>query len=227
MRYSCFIGLLLLILSSCSIEPADESLFPDSGYYHAIVRKHNELAGCDLFFELDDGTIIVPYMLTDPMMMPDGQEVEIAYTVKEDIGAGCPGGIMAQITALRQVGCGPIIDLGLDYTNYTSYEITPEDFEIVDAAMVDDCLKLVVSYPGGCNIHEFLLYAEPLPAFDEIHGMLSLAHFGHGDACKALVRDTVSFDLTSLQNRSTGYSRLSLTKSNDKDGGIIYIDYYY
>ena len=36
---------------------------------------------------------------------------------------------------------------------------------IMQAEMADDCLTLVVSYSGGCEIHEFLLYAEPLPAF--------------------------------------------------------------
>ena len=211
MRSPVIIGVILLILSSCSIERADETLFPDSDYYHAIMRKHYELAGCDLFFELDDGTIIVPYMLTDPLMMPDGQEVEITFKVMDDIVAGCEGGIAARITGLRQAGCGPIVDLGMDYNNIV---VPADDFDIVSAEMIDDCLKLVVSYSGGCGIHEFLLYAEPLPAFDVYQGLLSLAHYGHGDACDGVIRDTVSFDLTSLQSRSAGFSRLSLSKSD-------------
>ena len=224
MKTPTYICVLLLIVSSCSIERADEQLYSDTDYYHAIMRKHYEMLGCDLFFELDDGTIIVPYMMTDPLMMPDGQEVEISFTVMEDIDAGCEGGVTARITELRQVGCGPLIELGQDNVN----TIVPADiFDIVSAEMVDDCLKLMVSYSGGCEIHEFLLYVEPLPAFDEIHGMLSLAHYGHGDVCNALVRDTVSFDLTSLQRRSANHSQLSLTKSDNQEGGIIYIDYYY
>jgi len=224
MRSSVIIWLFILILSSCSIERADEQLFSDLDYYHAIMRKHYELAGCDLFFELDDGTIIVPYMLTDPLMMPDGQEVEITFTVMENIDAGCAGGVAAQITGLRQAGCGPIINLGLDYSNIV---VASDDFDIVSAEMVDDCLKLVVSYSGGCEIHEFLLYAEPLPAFDEIHGRLSLAHYGHNDPCDGVIRDTVSFDLVSLQRNSATHSRLTLSKSDNKEAAVIYIDYYY
>ena len=224
MRTTTYICVLLLIVSSCCIERADEQLYSDTDYYHAIMRKHYEVQGCDLFFELDDGTIVVPYMLTVPMMMPDGQEVEISFTVMEDIDAGCEGGVTARITKLREVGCGPLIDLGLDWA---ANVVPADDFDIVSSEMVDDCLKLVVSYSGGCEIHEFLLYAEPLPAFDEIQGMLSLAHYGHGDLCKALVRDTVSFDLTSLQNRSANHSRLSLSTSGTKEMAVIYIDYYY
>ena len=223
MRTTTYICVLLLIVSACSIERAD-SFLADSDYYHAVMRKHYEVQGCDLYFELDDGTIIVPYMLTDPLMMPDGQEVEITFKVMDDIVAGCEGGIAARITGLRQAGCGPIVDLGMDYNNIV---VPADDFDIVSAEMIDDCLKLVVSYSGGCGIHEFLLYAEPLPAFDVYQGLLSLAHYGHGDACKALVRDTVSFDLTSLQQSSANHSRLSLTKTDNREGSVIYIDYYY
>ena len=227
MRSAFYAGLIMLILTTCSIERVEELSDADQDFYHAIMRKHYQLPGCDLFFELDDGTFVVPYMLDAPLMMPDGQEVEISFTVMEDIDAGCTGGILAQITALRQVGCGPVIDLAMEFANYAIYEEAPDDFEFVNVDMVDDCLKIVVSYSGGCEIHEFLLYAEPIPAFDEIQGRLFLSHYGHGDACKALIRDTVCFDLTPLQRKSANHSRLSLTKSGDGDRAVIYIDYYY
>jgi hypothetical protein len=234
MRSSIIISFLILILSSCSIERVEEPMYTDTDtdteYYHAFMRKHgNQLPGCDLFFELDDGTVIVPYMLNNPLMMPDGQEVEISFNVLENIDAGCAGGVAAQITGLRQVGCGPIVNLGMDW----AINVMPaDDFDIDEdeAELAGDCLKLVVSYKGGCEIHEFILYLEPLPAFDEIQGMLSLAHYAHGDSCDVILRDTVAFDLAPLQRRSVDHLRFSLTKADHAEGavgGVIYIDYYY
>lgn len=229
MKHTSIILILIIIVGACSIERVEKPSSNDPEFYHGIMRKHSKMPGCDLFFELDDGTIIVPYKLDYPLMMPDGQEVEISYTVMEDIESGCAGGVMARINELRQVGCGPIINLGIDYAYYGErLDIVPDDFEIDQVEMVYDCLKLAVSYSGGCEIHEFLLYVEPLPAFDEIHAALSLAHYGHGDVCSKIIRDTVSFDLTPLQRNSANYSRLSLSKSNNRaENSMIYIDYYY
>ncbi|MGE5421467.1 MAG: hypothetical protein ACM3UT_14870 [Chloroflexota bacterium] len=72
-------------------------------------------------------------------------------------------------------------------------------FSILDFRIEGDSAFATVSYAGGCNPHTFEIiwsesYAESYPP----QTSLLLKHDAHGDACKALITETLSFDLAGL-----------------------------
>ena len=71
----------------------------------------------------------------------------------------------------------------------------------LDAAVISsDNLEVVVSYGGGCEVHQFNLcwnglVMESLPP--QVN--LSLIHEDNNDSCLAMLTEQLSFDLTPLQ----------------------------
>jgi hypothetical protein len=64
------------------------------------------------------------------------------------------------------------------------------------AAIMGTAMQLEVSYTGGCQRHRFDLVArDPIATVDGLQVELQLAHDGHGDNCKALIRQQLRFDL--------------------------------
>jgi hypothetical protein len=71
---------------------------------------------------------------------------------------------------------------------------------ILSAAVEGDLLRVEVEFGGGCRPHHFSLlhggeFMESLP----VQVRLQLAHDGHGDLCRALLRRTLVFDLSPLR----------------------------
>lgn len=65
---------------------------------------------------------------------------------------------------------------------------------------VGDTLSLDIEYGGGCREHRFALLVDP--AFMEsqpVQVVARLAHDADGDACRALLRRTLRFDLSQLR----------------------------
>lgn len=88
-----------------------------------------------------------------------------------------------------------------------------DDYKVISQRIENDCLKIDVEYSGGCEDHEFVLY--------QIYSMSStkdpvlfLSHNANGDACEAYLTETLSFDLSSLQE--TGKNETSIL--------VIYLD---
>lgn len=77
----------------------------------------------------------------------------------------------------------------------------PDDPVTITAFSTDgDTLLLTVQYSGGCREHDFALIAwngwlETVP----VAAGLLLAHDANGDACEALITETLRFDLSPLR----------------------------
>jgi hypothetical protein len=73
----------------------------------------------------------------------------------------------------------------------------PSDPYVLRAAAIRGAaMQLEVSYTGGCQQHRFdLLARDPIATVDGLRVELQLAHDGHGDNCKALIRQQLQFSL--------------------------------
>ena len=90
-----------------------------------------------------------------------------------------------------------------DPVNFDRTAIEIASFEIEEARLEGDVFELRVSYSGGCEEHTFDLYStrgiyESNPPQADVY----LSHDGNGDACRQLIREELTFDLTPLQNPS-------------------------
>lgn len=72
---------------------------------------------------------------------------------------------------------------------------------INNISISNNLIQLDVSYGGGCAAHEFFLCAESvLTATDPKTVNLRIYHDAHGDECKALITETLVFNLRPLEN---------------------------
>ena len=80
----------------------------------------------------------------------------------------------------------------------TTWKVDP--FEIVSAEVVDDVLTVGVRYGGGCREHRFQLVASSTFAESEpVQTPVVLTHDARGDLCRALLSETLRYDLTPLK----------------------------
>ncbi|MEY3399320.1 MAG: hypothetical protein RL220_1914 [Bacteroidota bacterium] len=73
-------------------------------------------------------------------------------------------------------------------------------FKVLQSTCVGDVLSVVVEYSGGCETHDWTMntnrvWMKSLPP--KIN--LFLEHDNHGDNCRALIQDTLLFDVTNLR----------------------------
>lgn len=206
---------------------SDEETFIEPQTMHGVVKDMSKTNGCGLVVVLDDGTVIVPYLLDTSMILAEGQEVEIAYTELTDTDYICGAGVVADVTWMEQSGCSPIVKIqSVDISSV--YTRLPDDpFTINDVKIDGDCLQISLSFSGGCAAHEFIMTYQELPKSGEYSGKLTLGHNSHGDSCEAYITQIVSFDLTPLQVSGQDMVRLILAKEGDKEGYKLIIDYYY
>ncbi len=87
-----------------------------------------------------------------------------------------------------------------------SFELADDPFRIQSTSLDGNFLNVEVEYGGGCRGHLFALmdlmpgvFAESEPP----RPVLALRHDSHEDLCKALVRETRSFDLSPLAVSAT------------------------
>ena len=90
-------------------------------------------------------------------------------------------------------------------------------YSLQSASVEGDVMTFVVSYSGGCEDHEFELLnngmiMKSLPP----QSNLMLKHNANGDKCRALITDTLHFDLSPLQSLANGTLILHINQSKDK-----------
>jgi hypothetical protein len=58
-------------------------------------------------------------------------------------------------------------------------------------------LKMTVTYGGGCHVHNYTLFMDPVVFAESapVQANLYLHHYGDGDFCRALITEELSFDL--------------------------------
>lgn len=76
----------------------------------------------------------------------------------------------------------------------------PFDKIVIDSAYINDNrLTLSVSYGGGCRQHSMVLYLiDTLKVSDTLELKMFLSHNSYNDPCKALIGQTLHFNLSSL-----------------------------
>ncbi len=75
-----------------------------------------------------------------------------------------------------------------------------DDYLLRDAAITDDTLRLVVSYSGGCEKHQFTLVTSgTFLESSRVQLVISVAHNANDDPCEAFPTETITFDLTGIK----------------------------
>lgn len=78
----------------------------------------------------------------------------------------------------------------------TRLPATGDPAELTAAAVDGDTLALGVAYSGGCNEHDWTLYAtRSFTLSTPPRTRLTLVHEDHDDACDAYLQDALRFDL--------------------------------
>ncbi len=108
------------------------------------------------------------------------------------------------VTGPQTEGLEP--DLQADKINLTKGETfnqyleDPGDpFDIDRVAIDKSILFAFVTYPGGCEEHKFALIGSDMIAESYPPQMFTtLVHDANGDACEAVIHDTLQFDLSPI-----------------------------
>jgi hypothetical protein len=106
------------------------------------------------------------------------------------------------IAALEVSRINPDHDGLVQFSYRNPADLMLDPFVINTAGISENVLTLSVSYGGGCETHDFLLYMSP-PVFMEsfpAQASLYLHHDGHDDACDAYLTEELHFDLNPIRN---------------------------
>lgn len=77
---------------------------------------------------------------------------------------------------------------------------TNDSFTVDNAIVEGDNLVMYVTYGGGCKEHEFKAYASDIYMKSMPPKLgLNIEHNANEDLCKALVKDTVVFDISTIK----------------------------
>lgn len=98
---------------------------------------------------------------------------------------------------------------------------TNDAFEILSQKVEGDKLVMEVQYGGGCELHTFELisngaYMKSLPMKLNVW----LTHNGRNDRCRAMLTNTITFDISSLKPKSG--NELHLIINGNADNKVIY-----
>ncbi len=92
-----------------------------------------------------------------------------------------------------------------EQTAFLSDALVNDDFDdicnILDIFIHENNMSLVVSYGGGCSVHEFQLAGSSsvMESFPPKRNV-QLLHNGNNDLCKMLITDTITFNIENLSN---------------------------
>lgn len=180
---------------------------------------------CPLRFEcLWEGMAKVRLLVTLPGQDPEEAIVGIRPSGDANIYPELAAYVGEHRFNLTELAPYPVDDQPIPHENYTAMleviRVNPEDnglvifsyrrptdlmfdqFVINSAEITGNILILSVSYGGGCEDHDFLLYMSP-PVFMEsfpVQVNLYLHHNGHNDACDAYLTEELRFDLSPIRN---------------------------
>lgn len=100
-----------------------------------------------------------------------------------------------------------------------------DGFSITNVSVTNSLLEIEVGYSGGCKTHEFVLCAFPTlkdgnpPVLN-----FTLLHNANGDACKALITETLVFNIKPVEELHQGVSPISIHINGKFAGTKWYLD---
>jgi len=124
----------------------------------------------------------------------------------------------AIIMAACNDGTGPEVTDAIpiivnDSLYLAAFESQQDELSIENAEIRQDLLQLNVTFPGGCEKHEFgLIASESIEKSGPGSGFILLTHDANNDSCKVEMVDELHFDLSPYRE----YLQLGLVRS----GGI-------
>ena len=189
----------LIAYISCESEDTDKDTKLNAGVVTGTLLDYTGLDGCGFLIKLDNGDIFEPVNLdTLPITIRDGQRIQFTYQPATDIDSYCMAGEVIVVTWVKEIECSPLLNV----ENYPPDKAYPmdyphDDFDLDTAYIEDDCIYFLVHYSGGCKEHDFILGIDPLICSSPNY--LVLTHNANQDDCEAYLTETLSFDLTSLQ----------------------------
>ena len=107
-------------------------------------------------------------------------------------------GLMAQMQAQVEGTPG-----SLQFSDDAPGSILLDPIVLRAGRVQNDSLILDVAYGGGCKQHQFDLVMAPAAFLESypVQANLYLRHDARGDLCKALIHETITFDLSALKHR--------------------------
>lgn len=86
-----------------------------------------------------------------------------------------------------------------EYTKALKNGSNGDPFQLTDFTVKNDSAYLTVSYGGGCKEHDFkVIWSERYYKTNPPETGILIVHNANGDECKALITETLAFDLTEL-----------------------------
>jgi len=83
-------------------------------------------------------------------------------------------------------------------------QVEKDPFQIVNAAIEGDVLRLTLSFGGGCEDHDFAFFSEgPVLESFPPGAMIRIFHDSHGDPCEALLQQSFELDLQLIRSNSS------------------------
>ncbi len=96
---------------------------------------------------------------------------------------------------------------------------------IKSVGATNNLLQLEVSYGGGCRTHEFILYADSILTDGEPPILnFTLRHNANGDDCKALITETLIFNIYAVKKIHQASALLKVRINNMFPGMVWYPD---
>lgn len=100
---------------------------------------------------------------------------------------------------------------------------TNDQFTVDNAVVDGDNLIMYVSYGGGCKDHEFKAYASDvyMKSMPPKLG-LNIEHNANEDLCKAIVKDTITFDISTIKYPGKDKDYKVVFTINNWKGNLVY-----
>ncbi|KAA3616502.1 MAG: hypothetical protein DWQ05_12290 [Calditrichaeota bacterium] len=129
--------------------------------------------------------------------------------VSFEYGAEIPeiSAIMAILRSLRSKADTLVNNPRTIISSKQPQELIRDEYKIVESEIIGNKLHLTVEYSGGCARHYFDLYMAPNSFLESwpVQAVIFLQHNGSGDACKALKRKSLVFDLSPIAELYQSY----------------------
>lgn len=160
------------------------------------IYDYTGLSGCGFVIRTDNGETMEIVEVVPNFTLEDGMRVKFSYTDLLQASI-CMVGKTIRIDCITEVKCDPITD------NFTHYDYLKDPVNINKVYIMDDCLKINLTYSGGCEEHDFKLVRYyptcGTPPIDRSI-RIALSHDSKDDMCDALIGKELSFDLSSLRD---------------------------
>lgn len=212
---------------ACHEEETKTSVFLDYPCDETgIIRDYTGLDGCGFVIELTNGQVLEPVSVDDStFVFEDGKNIALSYHEETGYGSICMVGEIVHITCISVLCSTAISDFGL-FFNPEDY---PQDgFAISEVEILGDCIYITVGYSGGCTEHDFMLGVvwpecgtPPVPP-----PVMYLCHNSNGDLCEAYITETVTFDLSLLQQMDSTSTTFQLRQNfppSSYGGQMVYV----